>query len=154
MSKLDALEQILKRINPEVKLIKFEKGYTNEPLSGYVFLAVDSIELRKSICEENQFNKMITAMFDFRMRLTDAQHYAADWSNLKEAKNLLNSMQFTSEEAKAETPTNACGTTLSVAPTVWTIVSLGVANFISFVRTNKLNKLVVVDAFNYNLDAF
>jgi len=152
--KLKALEDILKEINPAVTLTLHEEGYTNQKLSGYVFLAVDNIDLRRQIVESNQFNRTIKAMFDFRMRLTDAQHYAADWSNLNDIKKLLATMQFSHAEAKEATPTNACGTSLNIITTVRLITSAGLSNFINFIKNNSLKTVVLVDAANFYIEAF
>ena len=50
------------------------EGWTDEVINGYVFLCVDNIDLRRKIVETNQHNPNCIAFFDFRMRLTDAQH--------------------------------------------------------------------------------
>ena len=155
MLKTDALSNIITEINPEVKgNLKIINGYENHKLSGYVFLCVDNIELRKKIAESNKNNPYIKAMFDFRTRLTDAQHYTANWSEIKAVKSFINSMNFTHDEAVAETPVSACNVALSVAPTVRIICSLGVANFVNFVQGKALKKLILIDAFGFNLDAF
>ncbi len=155
-TKVQALSEYLLKINPELSnhLKVVGKGYVNQRLSGYVFLCVDNIELRRKIVEENQHNQFILGMFDFRMRLTDAQHYAADWSNEMEVRSLLNSMNFSHEEAKQETPVSACNLTLSVVSTVRLIVSLGVVNFINFVKEKKLNKMILMDASTFALNAY
>jgi len=159
-SKTEALTNILTEINPEVKPKNSEGlkiqpyGYSGQKLSGYVFLCVDNIELRKSIAVENKDNPYIKAMFDFRTRLTDAQHYAADWSDLKMVKDFINSMNFTHDETTAETPVSACNVTLSVAPTVRIISALGVTNFVNFVKGNGIKKFIQMDAFNFMLDVF
>jgi len=88
------------------------------------------------------------------MRLTDAQHYAADWNNNKMIEDFLKSMAFSHEEAKAETPVSACNITLSVVPTVRMIVAMGVSNFINFVKGGDIRKLILVDAFGHTIDAF
>ena len=154
--KVEALTNLLCDINPETtaNLHIDERGYKAQKLSGYVFLCVDNIELRKKIAEANKDNPYIKAIFDFRTRLTDAQHYAADWSDMKSVDDFLRSMNFTHEEAAEETPVSACNITLSVAPTIRTICSLGVANFINFVKGEKLKKFIQIDAFNFVLDAF
>jgi len=155
-TKVEALSNIIAEINPDVKQnlqIKSD-GFTGQKLSGYVFLCVDNIELRRQIAESNKDNPYIKAMFDFRTRLTDAQHYAADWSDTKMVTDFINSMNFTHEEAEAETPVSACNVALSVAPTVRIICSLGVANFVNFVKGNGLKKFVQIDAFNFILDSF
>lgn len=154
--KVEALVDILSEINPDIKesVKVYEKGWTGQQLSGYVFLCVDNIELRKQIVEKHFDNPYVKAMFDFRTLLEAAQHYAADWTDYKMKKDLLNSMNFSHEEAAEETPVSACGVTLGVAPTVRAICALGVANFVNFVRDKGLKKLIILDAFNFILDAF
>lgn len=154
--KVEALADILSEINPDVHdtLVLNNKGWNGETLSGYVFLCVDSIELRQQIVKANLNNMNVKAMFDFRTLLESAQHYAADWSDYKMKQNLLNTMNFTHEEASAETPVSACGITLGVAPTVRIIVAYGVANFVNFVKGKGIKKLIMMDAFNFAIDAF
>lgn len=154
--KVEALTDILYEINPEVKdHVKIQAdGWRGQQLNGYVFLCVDDIELRREIVEKHMDSPYIKAMFDFRTRLEDAQHYAADWSNLKMKKDFLNSMNFSHDEAKEETPVSACNVTLSVAPTVRIICAYGVANFMNFWNGRGLKKLILADAFNFMLDAF
>jgi hypothetical protein len=119
-----------------------------------VFLCVDNIELRREIATQNKDNPHIKAMFDFRTRLTDAQHYAADWSNISMADGFLRSMDFTHDEATAETPVSACNVALSVAPTVRMICALGVMNFINFAKGGPLKKFIQINTIGFVLDAF
>jgi len=147
--KTDAIKETLQRINPSLSITIHPMGYGKQPLAGTIFLCVDSIELRKNIATQNQYNPNITAMFDCRMRLTDAQHYAADWSKPKSVETFIDSMQFTSEEAKADTPISACGTTLSVNPTVRILCSYCVSNYINFVNSGTLTQFILLDAFKY-----
>ena len=154
-NKVDALEEILLSINPDLEVNKYPKGWDeNTRLSGYVFLAVDSIEIRKAIVKQHKYNKAIKFMSDCRMRLTDAQYYAANWAEEKEIVRFYNSMDFTSEEAKASTPISACGTTLSVTPTVRIIVSFAVSNLINFLKGNPHKTLITIDAFAMNIICF
>lgn len=154
VEKVLALQEILHEINPEIKLILHPKGWKPaDYLSGYVFLAVDSIETRKAIIKDNQFNPYIKAMFDTRMRLTDAQHFAATWSP-KGIKHLLDTMDFTSAEAAESTPMSACGTTLSVTPTVRIICAFATANLINTILNKPLTKTLLIDAFALTIDAF
>lgn len=154
--KVSAVAENLRKINPEIvgDLRIIEKGYVGQKLSGYVFLCVDNIDLRREIAKSCVGNTFVKAMFDFRMRLTDAQHYAADWSDSKMVEAFLNSMEFSHEEAKNETPVSACNITLSVVPTVRMIVALGVSNFINFAKGESIKKLILADAFNFTVDAF
>jgi hypothetical protein len=155
-AKVKALADMLAEINPEIKnAVKTEpEGYSGQRLSGYVFLCVDNIELRREIATANKDNPYIKAMFDFRTRLTDAQHYAADWSDMKMVDDFIRSMKFTHEDAAAETPVSACNVTLSVAPTIRMVCSLGAANFINFAKDEGLKKFIQIDAFKFILDAF
>ena len=154
--KVDALLDILCDINEEVKdNTKLQpEGWKGQQLSGFVFLCVDNIDLRREIVTQHMASPYIKAMFDFRTRLEDAQHYAADWSDFKMKKDFLASMNFSHDEAKEETPVSACNVTLSVCPTVRIICAYGVANFMNFWNGKPLKKLILADAFNFMLDAF
>ena len=154
--KVEAVRDMILEINPDAEDdIKLEsKGWDGQQLSGFVFLCVDNIELRRAIVEKNMDNPYVKGMFDFRTRLEDAQHYAADWSDYKMKKDFLASMEFSHEEAEEETPMSACRITLSVCPTVRMVCALGVANFMNFWNGKPIKKLVLIDAFNFMLDAF
>lgn len=154
--KIEALADMLAEINPDITGdLKFKPdGWDGQMLSGYVFLCVDSIEIRRAIVEQHMDNMNIKAMFDFRTRLEDAQHYAADWADPKMKKDFLASMNFSHEEAVEETPVSACNVALSVCPTIRVICALGVANFMNFWNDKPLRKLILADSFNFALDAF
>lgn len=154
--KTEALAGHCASINPEIKLTMHSKGYILEQtrLAGYVFLCVDSIELRKAICKEHEFNPAIKALFDFRMGLEDAQHYAADWKDRAQIDALLASMNFTDEEATEAMPTTACGSALCVLPTIRVITSYGIANWINYIKTGKLKKVILANAFNFENMSF
>lgn len=154
--KVDALKDILVSINPEcAKTVEVvPTGWTGKLLSGYVFLCVDSIEVRREFVEKHFDSPAVKAVFDFRTMLEGAQHYAADWNDLKMKKDLLNSMQFSHEEAAEETPVSACGITLGVATTVRLICGFGVNNFINFIKGRGIKKMILMDGFSFMLDAF
>ena len=156
-AKVDALADILTEINPDIaEDLKLQpNGWDGQRLSGYVFLCVDGIELRRRIAEQHFDNPYVKAMFDFRTRLEDAQHYAADWSDRKMKEDFLASMNFTHEEAKEATPVSACNVVLGVCPTVRIISAYGVANFMNFWNGKPIKKLILIDAFNHmSVDAF
>lgn len=155
-SKVEALKDILCDINPEIfDTVELKPdGWQGKLMSGYIFLCVDNIELRRQIVEKHMDSPYVKAVFDFRTLLESAQHYAADWSDYKMKQDLLKSMQFSHEEAAAETPVSACGVTLGVATTVRLVCALGVNNYINFVKGNGIKKLVIIDGFNFMLDAF
>ena len=154
MPKVEACAQLMQRINPGIKPILHDKGLQDPWIcNGIVLLCVDSIELRKTIVEANRFNPLLHCIADFRMRLTDAQHYFCD-NSAKDITNLLKTMDFTHEEAQVTTPKSACGYELSVIYTVKAITAYGIANLINFLLGNGYKHLVLVDTAVSALDAF
>ena len=150
--KLEGVYDRWVEINPEAaKTIKlYGDGWNGQKLSGYVFLCVDNIELRKRIVEENKYNTNIKAMFDFRTALTSAQHYAADWSRQDDINALLDTMDFTHAEAEKNVPVSACKVSLCVMPTVWSVAMAGVVNFVNFVKENKIEKAMILKPFDFD----
>lgn len=137
--KTEALANYLKKINPDLKLIVKGK-YTDQPLSGHVILAVDSVDVRKEIINNNITNIYIKTWTDFRMGLTEAQAYL-----YTDPKNLLKTLDFTHEEAMQNTPVSPCGTTLNVNTTVKCITALGIQNLINHLLKKPNKHIVTID---------
>lgn len=154
MPKVPATDQLMHAINPDI--ITYLHGkYTDEPLDGIVFIAVDNVDVRKEIIKRNRYNPNCQAFIDIRMRLTDAQLYSAYFNSQTSIDNLLKTLDFTQEEAMASTPVSACGTTLSVIPTVQTISAYAVANMITHVHDKKPKySMILMDTFNGAFDVF
>lgn len=154
--KTESLKAIMAEINPDCEhTVKTKGWYKDEQLDGYVFMAVDSLKIRQAIVNNNKYNPNVIAVFDFRMRLEDAQHYAADWSSVEMKDALFASLDFTQEEADAQTPMSACHETLSIFYTIMGIVSEGVNNFVQFVKDRrKLHKVIFYDTKWHAIDAF
>lgn len=154
--KVVALSELLAEINPDItdKLELVKDGWKGKMLSGYIFLAVDNIEIRRKFVEQHKSNPYVKAVFDVRTGLTFAQHYAADWSNCEQVNALLDSMQFSHEEVAEETPVSACGVTLGVVTTVRLISALCVNNFIKFAKKEGIWKFVQIDGFTGIMDCF
>ena len=154
--KVEALRDILLAINPDLEnnIVLKPDGWQGEILSGYVFLAVDNIEIRKDIVDKNMSNVYVKGMFDIRTGLTDGQHFAADWSDYKAKQNFLRSMNFSHDEAEADVPRSACGGILGVASTVWIASSIAVNNFIRFVKGDGYAPAVApFDGFEFYMNA-
>ena len=149
--KLEGIFNRWTEINPEAaKTLKlYNDGWDGQKLSGYVFLCVDNIELRKRIVEENKYNLNVKAMFDFRTALVTAQHYAADWSKNDDIEALLDTMDFTHAEAEKNVPVSACRVSLCVMPTVWSVAMAGVTNFVNFVKEDKLERAMILKPFEF-----
>jgi len=154
--KTEALSEIMKEINPEMEIETAEK-YDGEQLNGYVFMAVDSIVVRRNILESNMYNPFLKGVFDTRISLTDAQAYAARGDNYNEKQNMLKTMNFTDEDARAVAPVSACNMELSVAPTVRLICNYIVADFINLLQ-EKMDKfktiILLQDAFDCQVVSF
>ena len=155
-TKVEAVRDMILMINPDAinDINCIYDGWHGQRLSGYVFLCVDNIETRKQIVEQNKYNCNLKAMFDIRMRLVDAQHYAADWRKKDMVDNMIASMNFTHEEAIADTPMSACNVALSVCPTVRIIVANAVANLVNFIKTGNLKKTIFINAFSFETEAY
>lgn len=151
--KVEATFKHLVDINPEIqKTAKlYANGYTGQKLAGYVFLCVDNIDLRRKIVEENRYNPNIKAMFDFRTALTNGQHYAANWSDDNHINALLDTMDFSHEEAEKNVPMSACKVSLCVAPTVRLVSMVGVTNFINFVKDGNIATCILTDPFTFDI---
>lgn len=154
-NKAEALLDLMCEINPDIAQSStvFNEGWHGERLSGFVFMCVDSMKTRQEIAKSNMANHSVKAMFDFRTRLEDAQHYAADWSDYKQKKNFIASMAFSDEAAEEVSPVSACGVTLGVFPTVATVCAHGVANFMNFWNGRGLKNMILDDIYHFTADA-
>lgn len=147
-----ALSAILEDINPDIKL-KLKKKYEGQPLEGFVFMCVDSVEVRQNIVKANWYNPEVIAMFDFRTTLLEGQCYFADWKNQKQKDSLKESLNFTHEEAKANTPVSACGFELSVSPVVKMCSIMGIVNFTNFINKQPTKHVIICDPYSYDFMA-
>lgn len=148
--KVDALTSILKEINPSISINKTADVWApRKPLAGHVFMCVDNMKSRNEIMKHCALNSQVISVYDFRMGLTDAQHYAAATSSGASMNRMLATMQHTDEEAKKNVPVSACNTELSIMPTVATVVSIGVSNFINHINGQPLAGIVMVNPFSF-----
>lgn len=145
--KTEALKEHCLTINPDIKITIKDKYTTNQLLNGYVFLAVDSIELRKAFIEAHYYHTGIILLIDTRIGLEEAQIFTASFIDQRSVERLKRYTDFTSDEVDA--PVNACGTTLSILPSVQTAASFAIANFINYIRTNKYYHTIYVNAFSF-----
>ncbi len=152
--KTEALANLLYKINPKLKkTLKLKGKYEGGILNDYVFMCVDSVDVRRNIVEQNKYNPTVKAVFDFRTTLLEGQCYFADWQNRAHKKSLLQSLQFTHEEALENTPVSACGFVLSVSPVVKMCAIIGIVNFTNFVNTGTAKHLTLCQPYSYFLEA-
>ena len=154
-TKLNSISETKDFINPDCTLRLHPSGWVpGTRLSGHVFLAVDDIDLRRAIFEENKNNVNLVTLSDYRMGLMDAQHYFACARNDKDKMKFESTMQFSHEEAKASTPISACGTSLNVIPTVRLITALGIANWMNFCKDEKHRTMISMNTFTLDITSF
>lgn len=152
--KTEALASLLYKINPRLKkTLKIEGKYENEILNNYVFMCVDNVEVRQNIVNTNRYNPTIQAVFDFRTTLYEGQCYFADWSKKKDIDSLITSLDFTHEEAKANTPVSACGFELSVSPVVKMTALMGIVNFTNMINEEETKHLILCQPYSYFYEA-
>ena len=153
--KVVAISATADRINPECHLRIHPEGWKpGTRLTGHIFLAVDDIDLRRAIFEENKNNHNVVSFSDYRMGLMDAQHYFACTQNDKDKMKFESTLQFSHEEAKNATPVSACGTSLNVIPTVRVITALGIANWMNFCKRTQYRTMLSMNTFNLDLTSF
>ena len=153
--KVVAIAATAERINPECNLRLHPEGWKpGTRLTGHVFLAVDDIDLRRAIFEENKNNINLVTFSDYRMGLMDAQHYFACTQNDKDKMKFESTLQFSHEEAKNATPVSACGTSLNVIPTVRVITALGIANWMNFCKRTQYRTMVSMNTFTLDITSF
>ena len=146
-----ALMEFLYKINPRLKrTLKLRGKYTDQILTDYVFMCVDSVEVRNQIVETNKNNPLVKAIFDFRTTLHEGQCYYADWTKQKERDSLIESLNFTHEEALENTPVSACGFELSVSPVVIITALMGVVNFMNLINNEETKRLIIINPYSYN----
>ena len=155
-SKVDACYDAMKAINPDMIIHTHEKGLEAPYIvNGICILCVDDIDLRREIVKANYYNPYCRAYLDFRMRLTDAQHYFAAGDSQFEKDTLLATMNFTHEEAHEATPQSACGVELSVVYTVKAITAFGMANMVKWLQERSDYKtMAIVNMDTFTIDAF
>lgn len=154
VKKVDAVEEILLRINPEIEVVKKGRCELDSKIEGYIFLCIDNIDVRRELCTKWKRNPNIIFVTDGRMGLTTGTMYSADWSVLDHKNNLLNSMNYTHEEALKETPVSACGMQISVVITPRILAGLMVSNWIRFINTGTMKHFATIDGYSFDLLAY
>lgn len=152
--KTKALYEQLVAVNPDAAdSIRVCGRYDSQNLSGYVFLCVDNIEIRKEIATKNQYNMNIKYLFDVRTSLESGDVLCVDWKDCAQVKNYIKSTSvYTHEEVLQELRENggmnACGMVLGVVGTVAMCSMIAVDNFINLINGKGVKRLINVNAFH------
>ena len=132
--KVDALEEKLKKINPDICIHKSNQAVTAEDMSkmsGYVFLLVDSMKVRKELWDAAKQNTNIINIWESRLGSDQARVYSLP---IEKDKDYTKYEQDFYDDDVAEV--SACGTSITVLPIVLQTASLMIVQFIDLVMEN------------------
>ena len=132
--KVVALEAKLKLINPDITVnISTEKVTAEDmsKMSGYVFLLVDSMKVRKELWEAAKTNTNIINVWESRLGSDQARVYSLP---IEKGKDYSKYEQDFYDDDNAEM--SACGTSITVLPIVLQTSALMMVQFIDLVMDN------------------
>ena len=132
--KIDALDEKLHKINPDITVNKSNAKVTAEDISkmeGYVFLLVDSMKVRKELWEAAKNNPNIINVWESRLGSDQARVYSLP---IEKGKDYSKYEQDFYDDDNAEV--SACGTSITVLPIVLQTASLMIVQFIDLVMDN------------------
>ena len=146
LPKVDALEKHLKASNPEMIVRKKGRWEEGDSISGIVFLEVDSMKVRQAFVDDNEFNDQIELLIDGRIGLETGEVHVCKW-NMMGAYEAYREKVFSFNDGEASVAVSACGTTLSVSPSVYITAAVAVAAFINFINKVPIDSYVAFNAF-------
>lgn len=132
--KAEALTDKLRLINPDITVNVGKEAVTPEDISkmsGYVFLLVDSMKVRKELWEAAKANKDLINVWESRLGSDQARVYSLP---IEEGKDYSKYEQDFYDDDNAEM--SACGTSITVLPIVLQTSALMIVQFIDLVMDN------------------
>ena len=105
--KVFALEQVLKRFNPNVSVKAYDYFFdASNPdhvseLSDYVFIAVDSLDTRKAIYESVKLHPFVDLIFESRMGFTHAELNIVNSSDTLKIDDIISMLKTDKEVTEA-----------------------------------------------------
>lgn len=132
--KIAALADKLRVINPDITVNVSDEAVTPEDISkmsGYVFLLVDSMKVRKELWEAAKTNTNIINVWESRLGSDQARVYSLP---IEEGKDYSKYEQDFYDDDNAEM--SACGTSITVLPIVLQTSALMIVQFIDLVMDN------------------
>lgn len=132
--KAEALADKLRLINPDITVNVGKEAVTPEDISkmsGYVFLLVDSMKVRKELWEAAKANKDLINVWESRLGSDQARVYSLP---IEAGKDYSKYEQDFYDDDNAEM--SACGTSITVLPIVLQTSALMIVQFIDLVMDN------------------
>ena len=148
--KTDALEAHLKSSNPDLIIHKKGRWNQGDIVDGVVFLDVDSMKVRQDFVEDNEYNDQLKYVIDARIGLESGEVHTCVWSNSVSRESYIDKVNSFSD-AEASVTVSACGTTLSVSPSVYLSAAMAVSSFINIINNKELKSYIAFDAFGYKM---
>jgi hypothetical protein len=130
--KIDAMKKKLEAINPEVNIKCFNKRIEKKDIanmSGYVFLLVDSMAVRKELWEGIKNNPNISYAWESRLGSDQGRVYCLKMDINKKLFKKYEQDFYDDDVAEI----SACGTSITVLPVVLQTVSLMLVQFIDII---------------------
>ena len=129
--KIGALADKLRVINPDITVNVGDEAVTPEDIanmSGYVFMLVDSMKVRRELWEAAKTNTNIINVWESRLGSDQARVYSLP---IEEGLDYAKYEQDFYEDDQAEV--SACGTSITVLPVVMQTAALMIVQFIDLV---------------------
>lgn len=142
--KVGALHDMLKRdVGVEIKIKR--EAFTNQRLSGIVFLMVDSMKARKEIFDNSiKMKSAVKLLVEPRMGLNEGRVYNVNPTDLNQIKR-YEECWYSDEEAEV----SACGTSQTVITTALGVSSWCCRQLINYHAGVELDNEILID-FMYN----
>jgi len=150
--KVDALEEHLLAQNPAIKITKKGKWNPGDAVSGVVFLEVDSMKIRQAFVDDNQYNDLLLAVIDARIGLATGEVHFTYWKN-EEMVEHYSEKVHAFDDSQASVAVSACGTVLSVSPSVLIAASEAVGCFINLINGEENRTYTTFDAFKGKMNS-
>ena len=147
-AKVDAIEEHLKESNPDIIVHKKGRWNPGDIVSGIVFLEVDSMAVRQAFCEDNEYNNGLKLVIDARIGLESGEIHCCNWTDYDQVQNYINKVN-SFDDSEASVTVSACGTTLSVSPSVYLAAAMAVSCLINYINNKELKTYIAYDAFGY-----
>lgn len=139
-TKTQALQEIIAVQTNNKITIKNEK-YTNQRLTGIVFLMVDSMAERKRIWEKNiKMKSAVKLMVEARMGLNMGRIYNVIPIDLQQGRKYEETL-YSDDESEV----SACGASMTVVTTATTIAAMSARQLINFANQQEMDNEIMID---------
>ena len=115
--KVVALEEVLKRFNPEIKVTTHQDYFTPEHkglVEGILFIATDTMSSRQSIAEAFRLKPLIDAVYEVRIGFDYGEINYIDHTSTKTIESWLNGLRSDEEVEEGPCSLRICATLVGI----------------------------------------